>query len=76
MTSPTPGKVTTASTQTLQENLEIEHAYVTFKTAIGQFQIGYQNVDEWGTVFGDTPGSRPRVAVDRGLRSPDPDRHL
>jgi len=45
----------------LQENLEMEHGYVTFKTAMGQFQIGYQAADTWGTVFGDNPGSRPRV---------------
>lgn len=45
----------------LQENLEMEYGFVTFKTAIGQFDVGYQAADEWGTVFGDTPGSRPRV---------------
>ena len=39
----------------------MEHAYVTFKTMVGQFDIGYQAADEWGTVFGDTPGSRPRA---------------
>lgn len=46
---------------TLQENLEMEYGYVTFKTAVGQFDVGYQAADEWGTVFGDTPGSRPRI---------------
>ncbi len=39
----------------------MEHGYVTFMTRIGQFDIGYQAADEWGTVFGDTPGSRPRA---------------
>ena len=39
----------------------MEHAYVTFKTMVGQFDIGYQAADEWGTVFADTPGSRPRA---------------
>ncbi len=54
------GKVNSTSL-TLQENLEMEYGYVTFKTAIGQFDIGYQAADEWGTVFADTPGSRPRL---------------
>jgi hypothetical protein len=45
----------------LQENLEMEYGFVTFKTAIGIFDIGYQAADEWGTVFGDIPGSRPRA---------------
>ena len=44
----------------LQENLEFEHAYINFKSAIGAFKIGYQATDEWGTVFGDTPGSRAK----------------
>jgi len=46
---------------TLQENIEMEYGFVTFKTKIGQFQIGYQATDEWGTVFADIPGSRPRA---------------
>ena len=54
------GKVNSLGT-TLQENIEMEHAYVTFKTRIGQFQVGYQAADEWGTGFADTPGSRPRA---------------
>ncbi|MBE0559087.1 MAG: hypothetical protein IH628_17805 [Proteobacteria bacterium] len=54
------GKVN-STTVNLQENIEMEHAYVTFNTRVGQLQIGYQAADEWGTVFGDTPGSRPRV---------------
>ncbi|MEW6334718.1 MAG: hypothetical protein AB1558_10640 [Thermodesulfobacteriota bacterium] len=45
----------------LQENLEMEHGYVTFMTRIGKFDIGYQAADEWGTRFADTPGSRPRA---------------
>jgi len=45
----------------LQENFELEQAYVTFATKIGQFQIGYQPTDEWGTVFADIPGGRPRA---------------
>jgi hypothetical protein len=45
----------------LQENIEMEYGYVTFKTMVGQFDIGYQAADEWGTVYGDVPGSRPRI---------------
>ena len=62
------GKVNSVNA-TLQENIEMEHAYVTFKTMVGQFDIGYQAADEWGTVFADTPGSRPRCEVHQGLRS-------
>ena len=39
----------------------MERGYVTFKTGIGMFDVGYQAADEWGTVFADIPGSRPRV---------------
>jgi hypothetical protein len=45
----------------IQENFEWERGFVTFMTAIGQFQIGYQNVDDWGTDFGDFSNTRPRV---------------
>ena len=44
-----------------QENIEFERGYVTFLTGIGQFQVGYQNVDDWGTDFGDYSNSRPRI---------------
>ena len=54
------GKVNSVNV-TLQENIEMEHAYVTFKTQYGAFDIGYQAADEWGTVYADTPGSRPRA---------------
>ncbi len=44
-----------------QENFEFERGYVTFKTAIGGFQIGYQQADVWGTAFSDSETSRPRI---------------
>jgi hypothetical protein len=44
-----------------QANIEFERAFVTFKTAIGAFQIGYQNVDDWGTDYGDYSNTRPRA---------------
>ena len=49
-------------TQKIQENFEFERAYVTFMTGIGMFQVGYQNVDDWGTEFGNFSNSRPRIA--------------
>jgi hypothetical protein len=54
------GRVTNTNV-TLQENIEMEYGYVTFMTRIGKFEVGYQAADEWGTVFGDIPGSRPRA---------------
>ena len=45
----------------IQESLEFERAYVTFMTGIGQFDVGYQNVDDWGTDFGDYSNSRPKI---------------
>jgi hypothetical protein len=52
---------TTGATQKIQENFEFERGYMTFLTGIGQFQVGYQNVDDWGTDFGDYSNSRPRI---------------
>lgn len=48
-------------TPLIQENLELEHAYVNFKTGMGSFVVGYQATDTWGTVFADTPGSRAKI---------------
>lgn len=45
----------------VQENVEFERAYVTAKTAIGAFQVGYQAADEWGTAFSDSGTTRPRI---------------
>ncbi len=49
-------------TQKIQESLEFERGYVTFMTRIGMFQVGYQNVDDWGTDYSDFSNSRPRFA--------------
>lgn len=51
-----------APAQKIQESLEFERAYVTFMTKIGMFQVGYQNVDDWGTDYSDFSNSRPRIA--------------
>ena len=48
-------------TANAQENFEFEHAYVTFKTALGMFNVGYQAAGVWGTVFADTPYSYARI---------------
>jgi len=50
------------SGQKIQESFEFERAYVTFMTGIGMFQVGYQNVDDWGTDFTDYSNTRPRIA--------------
>jgi hypothetical protein len=44
-----------------QENIEFVRAYADFKTAIGQFMVGYQNFVAWGTDFGDTYITRPGI---------------
>jgi hypothetical protein len=44
-----------------QESIEFERAYVTFKTAIGQFDVGYQEIDVFGTVFGNWYGQGARI---------------
>lgn len=46
----------------IQESMEWERGYVTFMTKIGAFQVGYQNVDDWGTDYSDFSNSRPRFA--------------
>jgi hypothetical protein len=56
------GKVNSTAV-TLQENIEMEYGFVTFATRIGRFVVGYQDANEWGTVFGDTPGSRPSAKL-------------
>ena len=45
-----------------QANIEFERGFITFTTGIGMFQIGYQNVDDWGTDYGDYSNTRPRAA--------------
>ena len=46
----------------LQENIEMEQGFITFAAAAGTFVVGYQDADVYGTVFGDTPTSRPKIA--------------
>jgi hypothetical protein len=52
----------TSGNPKVQENVEWERAFVTFKTKFGQFDIGYQNVDDWGTDYGDFSNSRPKAS--------------
>lgn len=47
--------------QKVQENFEFERAWVTFKTAVGQFDVGYMSGAAWGTVFADSEGVRARI---------------
>jgi hypothetical protein len=43
-----------ATPDTTSENIKFENAFVTFKTAIGQFDVGYQTQSRFGTSFGDS----------------------
>jgi hypothetical protein len=45
----------------IQENIEFEYSYITFKTAFGQFDVGYQDCDGWGTWFSNASNSRPAI---------------
>jgi hypothetical protein len=46
-----------------QQNFSFERAYVTFKTGIGQFRVGYQSGTpySWGTKFMNAPGTAPGI---------------
>jgi hypothetical protein len=37
-----------------QENLEFERAYLDFNVPFGKFQVGYMEIDQWGTTFLNT----------------------
>jgi hypothetical protein len=37
-----------------KDNIYWHRAYMTFKTAIGKFDAGYQSGGTWGTIYGDT----------------------
>jgi len=52
---------TAASNSRIQENIEFERSFITFNTAVGQFQIGYQVNNGWGTQFGDSVGTGDRI---------------
>lgn len=67
-TSSRPQTITGGGAPAIQENIEFERAYVTFLTGIGQFQVGYQSVNAWGTLFGDseTTGARIMYATAAG----------
>jgi len=45
----------------LQENIEFERGFVTFKTQIGVFDIGYQQSGVWGTKGLQQDSTRPRI---------------
>jgi hypothetical protein len=59
-----PGGSSTSATGNnpkVQENIEWERAWVTFMTAFGQFNVGYMNVDDWGTDYGDFSNTRHKI---------------
>jgi len=55
------GNIATMAGNNIQENIEFERGYITFATKIGQFDVGYQGADAWGTTFGNSTATRPRV---------------
>jgi len=50
-TANTPNNVTDS------ENISFEQVYVTFNTAVGKFDVGYQTQNGWGTSFMDSTDS-------------------
>jgi len=42
-------------------NFDWERGYVTFKTGLGQIDVGYQPAGMWGTDFADTDSTTPRI---------------
>ena len=46
-----------------QENFEFERAFVSFMTAAGQIDVGYQSTGKWATDFGDDENTRPRIIL-------------
>jgi len=54
-------KMGSGAGQKIQESFEFERGYVTFQTAVGQLQVGYQAAGTWGTAFADSGTTRPRI---------------
>jgi len=54
------GRVVTASAKE-QENFEFERAYVTFKSAIGLWMVGYQMFLNWGPDPANSSTTRPGI---------------
>ncbi|HOM08044.1 MAG TPA: hypothetical protein PLW40_10195 [Syntrophales bacterium] len=52
---------TTTAVSNAQENIEFERVYLDMNTAIGKFQIGYQQFLMWGTDFLNTPLTAPGI---------------
>ncbi len=48
-------------TSTEQSNIEFERAYVTFKSAIGLWNVGYQQFVNFGTDVGNSSTTRPGI---------------
>jgi hypothetical protein len=54
------GRYVTASSLQ-QENIEFERVYLTFKTPIGLWMVGYQNFTAWGPDPGNSNLTRPGI---------------
>jgi len=43
-----------AGTRSENENIAIDHAYISYMSPIGEFRVGYRDIGIWGTYFGDS----------------------
>jgi hypothetical protein len=50
------------------QNIKMDLAYVTFQTVIGQFDVGYQTQNRFGTAFGDSGEDSPLGTRGQGGR--------
>lgn len=46
-----------------KSNFDWERGWVTFKTGIGQFDVGYQIAGAWGTLWADNESTKPRIKL-------------
>jgi hypothetical protein len=51
----------------IQESIEFEWGYMTFKTAVGQFEVGMKQSGKWGTRLGDDSQTRPGIDYRTGF---------
>jgi hypothetical protein len=62
LTATRGNSITKVPKRGIQESFEWERGWVSFATKFGRFDVGYQNVDDWGTDFGDYSNSRPKIS--------------
>lgn len=50
-----------AATRAENENIALDWAYVSYKSSVGVFDVGYMNYGTTGTVFGNNTATQPRI---------------